>query len=337
MKHETTISLSVFAMVLATVFAVPVDVGVDTADATFTFAAAGDIGWNETGAKSKVLLQALRSDMANLSFFLAVGDLSYSTTAGTEGAWCGYVKSYVGSSFPFELLGADHEDNDPVRIANFTACLPDKLSSTGQYGKEFYFDVPAGAPLARFIQISPDMTFLPDVKWKYAINDTHYQWAVKAIDGARAAGIRWVIVSIHRPCIGLVGTSCPIGQDIFDALLIKKVDLILHGDQHSYQRTKQLRCAPRSTGFYFPECIADSDGQFAKGAGSVIAVVGTGGRGYSSVGLTTDTDRQYFAVAMGSNTPGYGWGYLRVTITATQLTARTVFSGTWQDTFSIGG
>ena len=37
------------------------------------------------------------------------------------------------------------------------------------------------------------------------------------------------------------------------------------------------------------------------------------------------------------NTPGFGWGYLRVTITATQLTARTAFSGTWQDSFSIGG
>ena len=134
-----------------------------------------------------------------------------------------------------------------------------------------------------------------------------------------------------------MGTSCPSGQDLLDALLIKKVDLILHGDQHSYQRTKQLRCAIRSAGFYFPECIADPDGQFAKGSGSVIAIVGTGGRGFSSVGLTTDADRQYFATAMGSNTPGCGWGYLRVTITATQLTARTVFSGTWQDSFSIGG
>src|SRR2546427_3507679 len=189
MKHETTISLSVFAVVLATVFAVPVDVGVDPAEATFTFAAAGDIGWNETGAKSKVLLQALRGDLANLSFFLAVGDLSYSTTAGTEGAWCGYVKSYVGSSFPFELLGADHEDNDPVRIANFTACLPDKLSSTGQFGKEFYFDVPAGAPPARLIQNFPDLTLLPHAEWKDAIDDSHYPWGVKGVDRARAAGI----------------------------------------------------------------------------------------------------------------------------------------------------
>ena len=87
----------------------------------------------------------------------------------------------------------------------------------------------------------------------------------------------------------------------------------------TFRNAKQLRCAIRSAGFYFPECIADSDGQFAKGAGSVIAIVGTGGRGFSSVGLTTDADRQYFATAMGSNTPGFGWGYLRVTITAKEL------------------
>src|SRR5213592_3516084 len=255
----------------------------------------------------------------------------------TEGAWCNFVKSYVGSQLPFELLAGDQEDNDAVRIGNFAACLPDKLSGKGAYGKEYYFDVPASAPLARFIQISPDLIFPPEAKWTYVANNTHFQWVLGAIDSARAAGIRWVIVSIHKPCIGLVGTSCPSGQDLLDALLIKKVDLILHGDQHSYQRTKQLRCAIRSAGFYFPECIADSDGQFAKGAGSVIAIVGTGGRGFSSVGLTTDADRQYFATAMGSNTPGYGWGYLRVTITATQLTARTAFSGSWQDSFSIGG
>src|SRR2546426_11941801 len=111
MKHETTISLSVFAVVLATVFAVPVDVGVDPADATFTFAAAGDIGWNETGAKSRGVLQALRGDLANLSFFLAVGELSYSTTPGTEGAWFGYVKCYVGPSFPSQLLRAAPRSN----------------------------------------------------------------------------------------------------------------------------------------------------------------------------------------------------------------------------------
>lgn len=330
-------ALTILGLLLVTAFAMPVGPQANAAETTFTFAAAGDIGWNEGGSNSKVMLQALQRDRGNLSFFIANGDLSYSTIAGTEGAWCDYVKSYVGSQFPFQLVAGDHEDNDPVRIANFTACLPDKMSSTGQYGKEYYFDVPSGAPLARFIQISPDLIFPPAAKWTYTVNNTHFQWVIGAIDGARAAGIRWVIVSLHKPCIGLVGTACPMGQDLLDALLVKKVDLILHGDQHSYQRTKQLRCAIRSTGIYFPECIADGDGQFAKGAGSIIAVVGTGGRGLSPVGLTTDTERQYFAVGMGSNTPGFGWGYLRVSITATKLTAMTAFSGTWQDTFTIGG
>jgi hypothetical protein len=333
-KHVSAVSIIVSSLAFAFVLALPAPAGLQV-DATFSFGVAGDIGWDEFGAKSRVMLQLLHRDQANLSFFLVPGDLSYNTTAGTEGAWCDFVKSYVGSTFPFELLAGDYEDNDPVRIDNFTACLPDKLGSTGLYGKEFYFDFPSGAPLARFIHISPDLIFPPAAKWTYTANNSHFRWLIASIDGARAAGIRWVIVSVHKPCIGLVGTACSMGQDLLDVLLIKKVDLILHGDQHSYQRTKQLRCAIRSAGAYFPECIADADGQFAKGAGSVIAIVGTGGRGLSPVGLTTDVERQYFAVGMGSTTPGYGWGFLRVTISETGLTAKTVLSGTWQDSFSI--
>lgn len=336
MKGTPIVAVTVLGVVIAAVIASPPTFQGNEIYNVFTFSAAGDIGWNESGSNSQLMLRALRSDKANLSFFLALGDLSYNTTAGTEGAWCNYVKSYVGSQFPFQLLAGDHEDNDPVRIENFAACLPDKLGSKGVYGKEYYFDVPAGAPLGRFIQISADLIFPPAAKWTYVANNTHFQWLLAAIDGARAAGIRWVIVSVHKPCIGLVGTACSAGQDLLDVLMIKKVDLVLHGDQHSYQRTKQLRCAIRSAGHYFPECIVDADGQFAKGAGSVIAVVGTGGRGLSSVGLTTDVERQYFAVGMGTNTPGYGWGYLRVTISSTKLTAKTVFSGTWQDAFTIG-
>src|SRR5207249_3064906 len=92
-RYASTIALTVFGLVFATVFAVPVSVDVSPADETFTFAVAGDIGWNETGAKSQVMLRALQRDKANLSFFLADGDLSYNTTAGTEGAWCDFVKS----------------------------------------------------------------------------------------------------------------------------------------------------------------------------------------------------------------------------------------------------
>src|SRR5881628_1821851 len=73
MRYASTSALTVFGLVFATVFAVPVDVDVSQADETFTFAVAGDIGWNETGAKSQVILRALQRDKANLSFFLGDG------------------------------------------------------------------------------------------------------------------------------------------------------------------------------------------------------------------------------------------------------------------------
>src|SRR5207253_5140845 len=79
MRYASTIALTVFGLVFATVFAVPVDVDVSLADETFTFAIAGDIGWNETGAKSQVMLRALQRDKANLSFFLAGGEDRKST------------------------------------------------------------------------------------------------------------------------------------------------------------------------------------------------------------------------------------------------------------------
>src|SRR5437667_6364022 len=150
MRYASTIALTVFGLAFATVFAVPVSVDVSPADETFTFAVAGDIGWNETGAKAQVMLRALQRDKANLSFFLADGDLSYNTTAGTEGAWCDFVKSYVGSQLPFGLLAGDHEDDDALGIGHFAACVPDKLGARGAYEREYDFDVPASAPLARF-------------------------------------------------------------------------------------------------------------------------------------------------------------------------------------------
>jgi hypothetical protein len=322
----------VSGLVLALVFALPAPASLRVDASTFSFGVAGDFGW--TTSRSKITLQALARDQANLSFFIADGDLSYNFTAGTEGAWCDYVKSFIGTTFPFQVVAGNQEDDDPVRIDNFAACLPDRLGSTGVYGKEYYNDFPSGTPLARMIHISPDLIFPPIGKWTYVSNNTHYRWLISAIDGARAAGIRWVIVMAHKPCLGLVGTTCSAGQDLQDLLLIKKVDLVIFAHEHSYQRTKQLSCAIRN--MFLPECVVDADGAFAKGAGTVIATVGTGGQGFSSVGLTTDVERGYFAAGMGSNTPGFGWGYLRVTISETGLMAKTVFSGTWQDAFSIG-
>ena len=75
------------------------------------------------------------------SFTLALGDLSY-TAVGAEGAWCDYVISLVGPTYPFELIAGNHEDDTRANgwIGNFIQCLPDRLGVTGVYGAEYYFD-----------------------------------------------------------------------------------------------------------------------------------------------------------------------------------------------------
>ncbi len=72
---------------------------------------------------------------------LALGDLSYSGI-GTESAWCDYVKSKVGPTFPFQLIAGNHEEDggEDDHSDNFAACLADRIGVTGTYDKQYYFD-----------------------------------------------------------------------------------------------------------------------------------------------------------------------------------------------------
>ena len=56
------------------------------------------------------------------------------------------------------------------------------------------------SPLVRFIHDLARTTF-PDSTWSYAAGTPRYNWTAAAIDGARAAGIPWVVVGMHKPCL----------------------------------------------------------------------------------------------------------------------------------------
>ena len=123
---------------------------------SFTFTAGGDFGGNSRSSATLDLIAHSGS-----AFHLAIGDFSYSEIT-PESAWCSYVQSHVGSTFPVELVSGNHEDGGEFQdglIDNFVKCLPDRLGAVGTYGKQYYFDYPASSPLARFIMISPDLTF----------------------------------------------------------------------------------------------------------------------------------------------------------------------------------
>lgn len=306
---------------------------------TITFTAVGDFGaTNNTTA----VLDTIASSGA--SFHLALGDLSYGVLK-PESSWCDYVKSHVGSTFPFELIAGNHDSGQIAaegNINNFVPCLPDRIGTiSGTYGKEYYFDYPAAAPLARFILISPQINFVSGGAYSYASGSTHYNWVKNSIDNARSAGIPWVIVGMHKVCIGVAGHTCEVESALFNLLIQKKVDLILQAHNHNYQRSKQLALSSSCTSItgnsFNSSCVVDdgTDNLYTKDTGSVIVIAGMGGHELYNIN-TTDPDNGYFARLMAANTnPTHG--IVRYTLSATQLSAEFVRAsgGNFQDTFSI--
>ena len=296
--------------------------------------AAGDFAATANTTAVLARTAALEPDLA-----LALGHLSYGVT-GAEQAWCDLVTSHVGAGFPFELLAGNHESNGQNgNINDFAACLPNQLPGVvGTYGRQYRVDVPAEDPLVRLVMISPALPY-PDGTWSYAAGTPRYEWTAAAIDGARAAGVPWVVVGMHKPCLSLGQYSCEPGADLQALLLDRDVDLVLHGHEHLYQRTHQLGTGPGCTavvpGQADPDCVVDADATMTRGAGTVFATVGTGGTVQRAVS-TTDPELPYFAAAWGSAAPT--WGVLDLRVTAETLTARfeRASGGTGTDTFTLG-
>ncbi len=199
------------------------------------FSAVGDFAQtaNTTG-----VLNAIKASGSD--FTMTLGDMSYGVT-GEEQVWCDYVTDKVGAGYPFELLAGNHESNGiNGNINDFSSCLPNQLpGAVGTYGRQYYIDVPAENPIVRFIMISPSLGF-PGGNYAYPAGSDRYKWTAQTIDGARAASIPWVVVGMHKPCITVGKYVCDPGSDLFKLLMSKKVDLILSGHEHTYQRSHQL-------------------------------------------------------------------------------------------------
>jgi hypothetical protein len=294
-----------------------------------TFALAGDIGGNSMADDA-----LRRIPTSGAEFFVAAGDLSYNEVT-PESGWCDFVKARVGATFPFQVVGGNHEeDGGPHgRIMNFAACMPDRMSSTGQYARQAYFDHKG---LVRVITISPDLV-VAGVSYDYVPGNANYQWLTAAIDGARSASIPWVIVVMHKNCITTGAKSCEIGAGLQTLLFDKRVDLVLQGHEHNYQRSKQLRCATANS--YVPSCVADdgADDVYPKGAGTVVNVVGAIARSFYATSAS-DSEAGYFAkLQSGQAGPNAGRGFLKVTVDQAQLSAELVpiAGSTWVDRYRI--
>lgn len=307
-------------------------VGVEE-DPAVHFTASGDFSSSANARAVFAGIGALDPDL-----HLALGDLSYGSGTG-EQAWCDLVTDRVGGGFPFQLISGNHESNGQNGdINDFSACLPNQLPGLrGTYGRQWYVDVPQVDPLVRFVMVSPGLTF-PDTTYDYSSGGAAYAWTSARIDDARAAGIPWVVAGVHMPCLTVGEHPCDPGPAVMNLLVSKRVDLVLTGHEHLYARTKQLRtggaCTALSNTSYQAACVADSDNDLLKGAGTVIATVGTGG--VESIPVNTNAPAfPYFAALNGSENPTFG--SLDVTTTASTLTAtyRRAAGAAFAESFTI--
>lgn len=303
-------------------------------DPSFGFTVAGDYGQtNYTTANLNYIAQQYNAKKIN--FHLAVGDFSYNTSVSAA-AWSAYAKSHLPTNFPFEVLSGGHDD---TQIDAYAADMPNHIGKIiGTYAKQYYFDYPQVAPLARIILVTPSEVLSG---YSYSKGMADYNWVASAIDSARAAHIHWVIVAMHQYCFVIDSTSCA-NQDLLDLLLSKHVDLILQAQKHNYQASKQLAlssaCPVLPIFSYNAHCVVNASTHMSKGAGSVIVVSGTGGTTpLLDIDTTSDPKINYFRNWMGSNI-NPSWGVSQFTITDTQLTMHFVnVIGKFTDGFTISG
>src|SRR3990172_8366396 len=117
----------------------------------------------------------------------------------------------------------------------------------------------------------------------------------------------------------------------------KRVDLVLSGHDHNYQRSHQiatnpLTCPTVPRTVFDPDCVVDggADGAYAKGAGTVFVVSGGFGKGWYPINPADPGAPPFGGTDMTTN------GFVLYTVTSESIQARFVNSlGSFTDTFTI--
>ena len=117
--------------------------------------------------------------------------------------------------------------------------------------------------------------------------------------------------------------TCEIGADFTNMLISKRVDLVLHGHEHLYQRTHQLGTAPGCSALtpdaYVGACVADGDNDRFQGRGTTFVTAGTGGITCECDVNPSDAEAPGLCVVVLGLTPTPTWGSLDVRVESDQL------------------
>ena len=304
---------------------------------SFRFGAAGDFSLSRNFEAVAAAVKA-----SNPDFLVALGDLSYKFE---EKRWCAHWKDTVTYS-NLVLVSGNHDSGESLagNINEYVKqCgIPFGIPAEG-YGKQYVFDYPAGQPLARFIMVSPGLSgsFIKDLDTDYDTGHQGYKFVADAIDQARSRNIPWVVVAMHKNYVSTLDDKTnEISRDtkhsFMTMLLDKRVDLILQGHEHGYERTHQVATNPSTcplllTDGFDPDCVVDTDNMYKAGSGTVIVVLGTGGK--DPRGLNTqDSENRYFVTA---DNKAFGFGEFTVTRSSMSYQFKRAAGGPLTDQFTL--
>lgn len=343
----------------------------------FTFGAVGDNGSDGPGDPGDSTSRTLRMIGQNQPAFVqSLGDLAYDASAASSvhsGAdWCTWTNGQIastsgGTAVPYIIAAGNHEAQDAkpgFAIEDYTGAssCADPLRSITSFptdpatdaAKDSFYDFPASSPLLRVININPGLTYRTGGLRDYSQGSALYDWVKQAILDAKSKN-EWVVLTYHVAYLnagadhgadmstGYYAPTAPQFGDIFALAGETKVDLILNGHEHNYQRSKQLRltdACPRIThDRYDAACSTDADGSpaapYVRGAGPVQLIIGTGGHKPSAVNAD-DGDFPFMLVA---DSGVDNCGYVSFTVTDTTLagTFENACAGALADSFLIQG
>lgn len=250
----------------------------------FHFTAFGD-----HGVTPKALWNARNVMRENPAFHLLLGDISYAN--GNQPVWDDYLRQIepMAAQFPIMAALGNHEnetikvDGTPLRIGYEAYLARFALPEPEQ---QYWFDYGN----ARFVSFNSD---------KYADAD-QLAWLGRTLsDARRNARVKWLIVFQHHPPYGSCekrGDNLPLIKAVTPIFDQFKVDLVLSGHDHHYERQYPLRDG---------QITSKSPGQYRQGDGTLYVKQGGGGKS-----LYNFVDPQPEMCAFREKS----YGYLKVTV-----------------------
>lgn len=219
----------------------------------FVFTAFGDHGMTAFSQRNTQNILKVRP-----AFHLLLGDLSYAN--GHQPIWDTYLQQLepLASQIPVMITLGNHENEtiEGKRVGYLAALTRFAMPGAERYYSFDYCGV-------RFVCFNSNEFRNPDqLKWLEATLHT----------ARRARSVRWLIMFQHHSLFGSTrgrGNNSPLIEALQPLYDRYRVDLVLQGHDHVYERTYPIRAS---------QPVSQSQSRYQQGEGTLYVICGGGGR-----------------------------------------------------------